>query len=95
MLDDLAPGHLIRSGVTPILVEHVHDHLGLFCRQKLVLVREIDDEEDRDDSKEDGESAEDDKDPTPSVDHTGSRDLDETVGEDLRETADEHAHQVE
>lgn len=95
VLEDLLPGHLVGNGITSVLVQHVDDHSSLFGRQKLVLVGEVDDEEDREYSEGHSEGSEDDEDPPPGVDGASSGDLNETVGEDLRQSTDEHAHEVE
>lgn len=73
MFDHLAPGHHVRGGVPPILVEHGHDHLGLFGREERVLVREVDDEEDGEDTEGDGEGAC--ASPKPSYENGGDDDL--------------------
>ena len=73
VFDHLAPGHHVRGGVPPILVEHGHDHLGLFGREERVLVREVDDEEDGEDTEGDGEGAC--ASPKPSYENGGDNDL--------------------
>ena len=95
MLEDLLPGHLIGDGITSVLVQHVDDHGSLLGRQELVLVGEVDNEEDGEDSESNSEDSQDDEDPPPSVNGTSSGDLNESVGENLRQSTDEHAHEVE
>jgi hypothetical protein len=86
----LLPRHLIRNGIPPIPIQPLHDQLGLLPREESVLIGEIDDGEDGDDSEQHGDRSENDKDPSPGVDLACSGDVDQAVSEDLGETGEHH-----